>query len=88
MKKLAMMLAAMFALTAVAPDVFAGGRGGSRSGGSRSSSSRSYSSRSPSRGYYRGPAQSSGTYKGGQGSSHKGGTYKNAPTGDRYQKRK
>ena len=61
----------------------------SRSGASSRSTSRSYSgSRSPSRGYYRGPRQPSGSYSGGSGSSHKGGTYKNTYTGNRYQKRK
>ena len=88
MKKFAMMLAAMFALAAVAPDVLAGGKGGGRSGGSRSSSSRSHSSGPSSRGYYRGPARPSGSYSGGKGSSHKGGSYRNAPTGNHYQKRK
>jgi hypothetical protein len=29
-----------------------------------------------------------GHYKGGKGSSHKGGKYKNASTGDHYRKRK
>jgi hypothetical protein len=30
----------------------------------------------------------SGTYKGGKGSSHKGGKYKNSSTGNHYKKRK
>lgn len=29
-----------------------------------------------------------GTYRGGAGSSHKGGSYKNAKTNDRYQQHK
>lgn len=32
-------------------------------------------------------ASRGGHYAGGKGSSHKGGTYKNAGTGDHYQKR-
>jgi hypothetical protein len=95
LKRLAWVLAALFAFSAVSPGALAGGRkggGGSRSGSSRSSaphSSRSYGGpSSKSRGYYRGPTKPSGTFKNGEGSSHKGGTYKNNQTGDRYQKRK
>jgi hypothetical protein len=33
-------------------------------------------------------AYHSGTYKGGKGSSHKGGTYKNSSTNNHYRKRK
>lgn len=40
----------------------------------------------PGGGYYYGPRQPAGTYAGGIGSSHKGGTYTNAATGNRYQK--
>ena len=42
---------------------------------------------SQSGGYYTGPHQPGGTYIGGSGSSHKGGTYSNSFTGDHYQKR-
>jgi hypothetical protein len=92
-KKLAMVLAATFALTAMACDAQAGGRG--RSGGSRSHSSRSYSPRSysprsysPGGGYYVGPRQPPGHYPGGVGSSHRGGHYVNPYTGNHYQRRK
>ena len=39
----------------------------------------------PGGGYYRGPRQPPGHYAGGVGSSHKGGTYMNSYTGNRYQ---
>jgi hypothetical protein len=45
----------------------------------------SFGSGSQSSGYYYGPRQPPGYYAGGQGSSHKGGTYINANTGNRYQ---
>jgi hypothetical protein len=78
MKRLGLAAALLAAALMVTP-AFAGGKG--RSGGARSAG-RSHSSR----GYYRGPRQPSGAYRNGQGSSHRGGSYSNKNTGDRYQK--
>ena len=96
LKRWIWIVATLFALSLVPANALA--QRGSRGGGSRASTprasatrasgtSRSYSgSARSSRGYYRGPAKPSGTFKNGQGSSHKGGTYKNDNTQDRYQK--
>jgi hypothetical protein len=77
-----------------------GGHSGGHSGGTRSYSSRSYSPRSysprsysprsysPRGGYYVGPRQPPGSFPGGVGSSHKGGSYSNPYTGNHYQRRK
>jgi len=89
LKRWIWLVATLFALSLVPANALA--QRGSRGGGSRTSTPRASAPRSSSssvrspRSYYRGPAQPSGTFKNGQGSSHKGGTYKNNNTLDRYQ---
>ena len=95
LKRWIWIVATLFALSLVPANALA--QRGSRGGGSRAGAPRaarpaqrhqpdSYSGSARSSRGYRGPAKPSGTFKNGQGSSHKGGTYKNDNTQDRYQK--
>ena len=78
MKKL--LVSILLSLALALPSVAVGQRHG---GGHHTSSSSSHASKKSHR-----SGSNDGTYQGGNGSSHKGGKYKNKSTSDHYRDRK